>query len=83
MLKQLSVRGTITIPKKILTDVGAGAGDYLEITDDGKRIILTPRVIEERYSDEEWRNLESLAKKRGKVFAKGSEAKEHIKRLAK
>ena len=83
MLKQLGERNTITLPKKILEHIGLKPGDYVEITDDGRRIILTPKVIEDVFTDEEWEKLEKLATERGVICKSGVEAKRYIEKLAK
>lgn len=81
MVRQLSQRKTVTIPGQILKHVGVEPGDFFEITEDGRRIILTPKIIEDRFTEEEWEKLEKLAREKGKVYKGASEAKNHLKRM--
>ncbi|MFZ3062639.1 MAG: AbrB/MazE/SpoVT family DNA-binding domain-containing protein [Actinomycetota bacterium] len=83
MVRQLSKRKTITIPVEILKHVGAEPGDLFEISDDGHRIILVPKIVEDKFTEEEWEKLERLAKEKGKVYRSAPKAKEHLKRLMK
>lgn len=83
MIRQLTKRKTITIPSEALKHVGSKPGDLFEITDDGDRIILTPKVIGDRLTEEEWLKLEALVREKGKVYRSAARAKEHLKRLAK
>ncbi|MEW6189667.1 MAG: AbrB/MazE/SpoVT family DNA-binding domain-containing protein [Actinomycetota bacterium] len=82
MVRRLSERNTITIPKDILKRIGLKPGDYFEITDDGNRIILTPKIVEDKFTDEEWEKLEKLARERGRVYKTATEAKKHLEGLA-
>lgn len=81
MVRRITSRNTITIPKRALEQVGAGEGTYFEITDDGTRIILTPKEIGDRLTDEEWKKLDRLRKEKGTVYEKASGAKSHLRRL--
>jgi bifunctional DNA-binding transcriptional regulator/antitoxin component of YhaV-PrlF toxin-antitoxin module len=77
----LSQRKTITIPTEILEHIGSKPGDFFEITDDGYRIILIPKVIEDRFTEEEWEKLNRLARDKGKVYESAANAKEHLRSL--
>lgn len=81
MVRQLSQRKTITIPTEILEHIGSKPGDFFEITDDGYRIILIPKVIEDRFTEEEWEKLDRLARDKGKVYESAAHAKEHLRGL--
>lgn len=83
MIRQLSKRKTITIPSQTLKRVGSKPGDLFEVSDDGSRIVLTPKVVGDRFTEEEWKKLESLVRERGKKYRSGARAKEHLKRLVK
>jgi len=82
MIRQLSKRKTITIPSEALEHVRSKPGDLFEITDDGYRIILTPKVVGDRFTEEEWSKLETLVREKGKTYRSGAGAKDHLKRLA-
>ena len=83
VVRQLTERHTITLPMRVLKHVGAKPGDLLEINDDGRQIILRPKVCEDLFSDEEWEKLGKLSKRHGKVYKTAKEAKEHLRRLYK
>ncbi len=83
MVRQLTTRHTITIPKKNLESVGADSGIYFEVTDDGTRIILTPKNIEDRFTDAEWEKLDALRKAKGKTYPTAAQAKAHVRGLAR
>jgi bifunctional DNA-binding transcriptional regulator/antitoxin component of YhaV-PrlF toxin-antitoxin module len=83
MIRQLSKRKTITIPSETLNRVGSKPGDLFEVADDGSRIILTPKVVGDRLTEEEWKKLEGLVRERGKRYQSGARAKEHLKRIVK
>ena len=81
MVRQLSERHTITIPQKAIQDVHAKPGDVFDVTSDGYRIILTPKAIEDRFTDEEWEKLRRLAKAPGTKPMSGEAAKRYLHRL--
>jgi len=83
MIRQLTKRKTITIPSDVLKHVGSKPGDLFEIGDDGSRIILTPKVVGDRFTKKEWSKLETLVRERGKIYRSGARAKDHLKKLAK
>jgi len=56
----------IAIPENILKHVGLSSGGVVEVTDDGYHIILTP--VEEGFSENEWKKLESIKKEKGEIF---------------
>lgn len=82
MVRQITARNTITLPKEILERVGVGSGDFLEIIEDGRKIILTPKVLESPFSDEEWEKLELLVKEEGTIHSNAEDAKAHLRRLS-
>ena len=51
----------VPIPEKVLRHVGLRPGSYVEVTDDGYHVILTP--VEEEFTKEEWDKLEALAER--------------------
>ena len=82
MVKRLSERHTITIPIEILRHIGSKAGDYFEITDDGHRIILIPKTVEDRFSETEWTKLGRIAERKGKLYRTAAGAKKHLEELS-
>jgi len=82
MVRRLTERNTITIPKEILKNIGSKPGDYFEITDDGHRIILIPKTVDDRFSEEEWKKLERIAEEKGKTYKSAAEAKKHLEGLS-
>lgn len=83
MIRQLTKRKTITIPEENLRNVGSKPGDLFEISDDGNRIILIPKVVDDKFTEEEWAKLEELVRERSKRYQSGKGAKDHLKRLMK
>ena len=81
MVRQLTERNTITIPKAALKIVHAKPGDFFEITGETHRIVLTPKVLEDPFTDEEWVKLRKLAKQPGTRYLSAREAKRHLDRL--
>lgn len=63
LLRKLNDRNQITIPARILRDIGIGRGDFIEIDSKGHLILLRPKVVEDRFSESEWRLLEALVKR--------------------
>jgi bifunctional DNA-binding transcriptional regulator/antitoxin component of YhaV-PrlF toxin-antitoxin module len=82
LVRQLSLRKTITIPSEVLEQVGSKPGDFFEITNDGYRIILIPKVIEDKFTELEWEKLNQIVKEKGTVYGKAIDAKSHLKDLA-
>ena len=83
MVRQLSGRHTITIPKKALEKARVKPGDVFEVTSDGYRIILTPKTVEDRFTDEEWEKLRRLAKAPGTQPMSAEAAKRYLHRLTR
>jgi len=81
MVRQLSQRNTITIPSKILEQIGSKPGDLFEIENDGTRIILIPKLIEDKFTELEWEKLGKIAKEKGKLYKKAEDAIGHLKDL--
>ena len=82
MVRQISGRNTITLPKEVLERIGVGAGNFLEISEDGRQIILTPKVLEDLFSDEEWEKFEHIVKEEGTIYSNAEDAKAHLRRLS-
>ena len=81
MVRPIRERNTITLPKKILDGLGIAPGDFLNITLEGNRIVLTPQNMEDSFTEEEWEKLEKLAKGKAKTFRSGDDLKAHLKKL--
>jgi AbrB family looped-hinge helix DNA binding protein len=81
LVRQLSQRNTITIPSEVLEQVGSKPGDLFEITNDGYRIVLIPKVIEDKFTEQEWEKLNQIVKEKGTVYDKAIDAKNHLKDL--
>jgi bifunctional DNA-binding transcriptional regulator/antitoxin component of YhaV-PrlF toxin-antitoxin module len=71
----------VSIPEKVIKDVGLKPGNFVEVTDDGYHIILTP--VEEEFTDEEWKKIMSLKKEKGKTFKSSKALMKHLKALKK
>jgi hypothetical protein len=80
-MRQLTARGTITLPKRAIADVGAEAGTWFEVTSDGARISLTPKQFDDRFSDAEWGKLQTLIEGPRKAYRSAAGAKKHVRGL--
>lgn len=84
MVEKIKQRNMVKIPNIILKRVGLNTGDYVEVTDDGYKIIITPKVAEETFTEEEWGKLEKLAKgRKGKAFKSGEALLKHLDKISK
>ena len=81
MVRPIRERNTITLPQKILKEIGVAPGDFLDITLEGNRIVLTPQRLEDPFSEEEWEKLEKLAKGKAKRYTSTRDALNHLKKL--
>jgi antitoxin component of MazEF toxin-antitoxin module len=83
MVEKIKKENLLKIPNLVLKRVGLEPGDYVEVTDDGYKIIITPKVPEEAFTDEEWTKLEKLAKeKKGRAFKTGAALLKHLDKLS-
>ena len=75
----------ISIPNSIVKHMGLESGSHVKVTDDGYRIIITPKSVnkEEKYTEEEWRKIISLKKEKGKVFKNGKAFMKNLRSLMK
>src|SRR5665213_3592032 len=48
-LAKVKQKGQVTIPANIREHLGLDEGDYVEVTTEGSRIVLTPQVISDRH----------------------------------
>ncbi len=81
MVRQLTERHTITIPKDALQQTGAKGGDFFDVTTQGVRIILIPKTLEDPFTDAEWKKLRKLLKQPGTRYMNAKDAKHHLDRL--
>ena len=88
-LIQVREKAQITIPSKIRKELGIKKGDYLEIASEGGRIILIPKIIEDKFlTDKEWCKLNELVKRQRRQrkytrYTNSEEAKKHSRELMK
>jgi len=81
LVRQLSQRKTITIPSEVLKKTGSNPGDFFEISSDGQKIILVPKLIEDKFNEQEWEKLKKIADEQGTVYGEAKEALAHLKGL--
>ena len=48
-LAKVKQKGQVTIPADIREELGLDEGDYVEVTREGSRIVLTPKEVVERH----------------------------------
>lgn len=84
MVEKIKRENLLKIPNLVLKRVGLHPGDYVEVTDDGYKIIITPKLPDEAFTNEEWEKLEKLSKeKKGKAFKSGKALLRHLDKLSK
>jgi len=49
-LVRVKHKGQVTIPAKLRGELGLAEGDYVDISREGSRIVLTPKVAVDRHS---------------------------------
>jgi bifunctional DNA-binding transcriptional regulator/antitoxin component of YhaV-PrlF toxin-antitoxin module len=81
MVRQLSQRKTITIPSDVLKKTGSNPGDFFEISSDGQKIILIPKMVEDKFDEKEWEKLKKLANEKGPIYNEAKDALNHLKGL--
>jgi AbrB family looped-hinge helix DNA binding protein len=60
-LAKVKQKGQVTIPAKIRGELGLDEGDYVEVTREGGRIVLTPQDIAPRHPEIDAALAEGLA----------------------
>jgi AbrB family looped-hinge helix DNA binding protein len=76
-LAKVKQKGQVTIPADIRERVGLAVGDYVEVREEGRRIVLTPQEIAPRHPEIDAAVAEGLADARaGRVSPKFSSMKE-------
>ncbi|MBI5700284.1 hypothetical protein HZC34_00345 [Candidatus Saganbacteria bacterium] len=84
MVEKIKKENLLRIPNLVLKRVGLHPGDYVEVADDGYKIIITPKSVDEAFSDEELLKLEKLSKgKKGKAFKNSEALSRHLDKLSK
>ena len=77
----------VPIPEKVAKHVGIHSGSYVEVTDDGYHVIVTPKISpkeEKEFTGEELNKLEKLAvEKGGKTFKTGKAFLKYLEKLSK
>lgn len=84
MVEKIKSQNLLKIPDFVLKRVGLHAGDYVEVSDDGYKIIITPKLEGESFTGEELDKLGKLAKgKKGKAFKNSHALLAHLDKLIK
>ncbi|KAF0134120.1 MAG: hypothetical protein FD145_876 [Candidatus Saganbacteria bacterium] len=84
MVEKIKKENMLKIPNMVLKRVGLVPGDYVEVSDDGYKIIITPKIQEKSFADDEWKKLEALSKgKKGRAFKSGEKLISHLEKLSK
>lgn len=66
----------VPLPEKVVKRVGLHSNSYVEVSDDGYHIILTP--VEEDFTKDEWQKIVALKKDKGKTFKSGKAFIKHL-----
>ena len=79
-LARIKPKGQVTIPAGIRGEVGLDEGDYVEVTREGSRIVLTPKQVVDRHPALDAALAEALADERaGRVSPKFRSVEEYEK----
>lgn len=72
----------VTIPEDVRTKIACEVGEYVKVEAQGSKIVITPLVVEEKFSKQDITDLEKVLKKqaKGKVM-KSEEYKKRLKTL--
>lgn len=82
MTQEIKERNTLNIPQFILKRVGLKKGDFVDVVDDGHKIIIFPTTENEFYSEDEWDTLKRIAKsEKGRKFNNSSKLLSYINKL--
>jgi len=81
MAQKILNKNSIILPKEVIKHVGIKSGDFVQVTDDGYHIILTP-VLEE-FTAEEWKKIKTLNNLKGKEYKTIKNVKSHLSKLKK
>ena len=60
-LARVKQKGQVTIPADIRESLGLGEGDYVEVKQQGRRIVLTPKQVVDRHPQIDAALAEGLA----------------------
>lgn len=84
MVEKIKQKNLLKIPNLILKRVGLTQGDYVEVADDGYKIIITPKSQEETFTEEELEKIQKLAKgKKRKSFQSGEALLKYLDKISK
>jgi AbrB family looped-hinge helix DNA binding protein len=78
-LAKVKMKGQVTIPAGIREEVGLREGDYVEVTREGNRVVLTPKDIVDRDPATEAAIAEGLADARAGRVSPQFQTAEEIK----
>ena len=82
MTQEIKEKNTLNIPQFILKRVGLKKGDFVEVSDDGYKIIIIPTAENEPYSEDEWDKLKKIAKStKTRRFSNSSKLLSYINKL--
>lgn len=84
MVQKINTKNLLRIPNLILKRVGLNVGDYVELSDDGYKIIITPKNTEEAFTDDEWKKIEKIAKeKKNRKYSSSKSFLKHFDKISK
>ena len=77
-LAKVKPKGQVTIPAGLREEIGLDEGDYVEVTREGSRIVLTPKEVVDRHPTVDAALAEALADERaGRVSPKFRSVEEY------
>ena len=85
-IRHTNTMGQITLPREYLNKLGLSHREYFRIQIKDNAIVLTPMIIEPKFTKEELGKLEMLfddKKNRGKIFSSSETALRSLKKRIK
>ena len=84
ILSKVLSKNQLTLPKEVVKALHIQKGALLKCQVENQKIILTPVIVEEPFTEEEFKKLEKLykdPKNKGKTFHSAAEAIRYLNRL--
>lgn len=78
-LARVKHKGQVTIPADIRAEIGLDEGDYVEVTTEGSRVVLTPKEIVDRHPAIDEALAEALEDERAGRLSPAFQTAEEIK----
>ena len=84
ILSKVLSKYQITLPKEVVMALHIGKGDVLKCEIYQGKVLFSPVIVEEAYSEEDLKEFNELynhPQNKGKIYSSKEEALKHLKRL--